>query len=159
VQSGSNGVSAQSEALQRAASSAKIASPPKPPPSHPQSLSDAQFANALLRKDPVQIRTKPGVSPDGLDQLGLFRDTDDVYERVTIERILADAETEPELAAMVQTFQIKGTLADLLEAGGNSETPRAIAELMSRFGVGPKSAIADVGCGFGWGPVAGLVGI
>jgi hypothetical protein len=68
----------------------------------------------------------------------------------TLDRILGDAEFDPEVAELVELFHLGGTPDERLEAFYRSGTAQALAELMSRFGVEDQGVVCDLGCGTGW---------
>jgi len=90
-----------------------------------------------------------GAGDDALDRLPLIDDTNSLYDYWP-RQVVADASSDPELAKIADIYHLRGTDQERLDAFYNSSFPRAMTDLMSRFGIGTDAAIADVGCGTGW---------
>jgi SAM-dependent methyltransferase len=102
------------------------------------------------RTDGIPTTAPPGVQPDALDALELFDDPLSGLDLLPLERVLADAETDPTIAGLVETFHVHESVEEQFEAHFESGTAQAVSDLMGRFGVGLDSTICDLGCGIGW---------
>ena len=102
------------------------------------------------RTDGIPTAPVVGTYPDGLDELEIFDDPPVEHDPLLLERVLRDAEDDPEVAFIVDTFKLRGTPEERFGAYFDTGTAQALSELMARFGIGCESSICDLGCGTGW---------
>ena len=119
-----------------------------PQPWAPPSLKPDAVARALTRKDPVRIVTNGGISDDRIDRMKLVKDGQG--DPASISTMHEDAKTDPQVAKMIETYKLWKTPREQIESYYELGVGQAVADLMSRFGIGPAQSIADVGCGLGW---------
>jgi 2-polyprenyl-3-methyl-5-hydroxy-6-metoxy-1,4-benzoquinol methylase len=104
----------------------------------------------MFRKRPVMVFRDPGRIDDELDVLAVAEMFEDPRRwEEAMNGAFAAARTDASLAEALRSAYLEEDRVEAFERFRASSQARAVAEFIARFGVGPDSAVCDLGCGPG----------